>query len=181
MSWSLRQSSWLRRRVLVEDSAELVALWPYVQKPVGVLTLTSGGRITLWRHTRGGAESTSWGQAPLRARAMVGHDPSHRLALVGAFGLQVWSMKSREKDGEIGSELGAIDCAAFSHDGALFTGGRDGCWRRWPAEVVGRASLSNVDSVVPAHEKPIRALAAHPHGECLVSAGGDHVLRVWEI
>ena len=181
MSWSLRQSSWLRQRVLADDGAEYVGLLAHAQKPVGVLALTSAGRMALWRHARGGAVSESWGQAPPRTRALAGHNPSQRLALVGAYGAQVWSLEAREKLAASERALGAMDVAAFAHDGALFVGGRDGCWRRWPAEAIGSLSVSAAGYAVLAHEKPIRALAAHPRGECLVSAGGDHALRVWEV
>ncbi len=181
MSWSLRQSSWLRQRVLADDGAEYVGLLAHAQKPVGVLALTSAGGVMLWRHARGGTVSESWGQAPPRTRALAGHDPSQRLALVGAYGAQVWSLETREKLAASEPALGAIDVAAFAHDGALFTGGRDGCWRRWPAGPIDSLSASTSDCTVLAHDKPVRALAAHPRGEYLVSAGGDHALRVWDV
>ena len=157
-----------------------MALWPQAQKPIGVLALANTGEVYHWWQRRGGAERRLWGQTPNRVRTMSGDVVSERLALAGTFGLQIRSLKTAETIADLLQNRVDLDCVTFSPDGALYAGGRDGCWRRWSAETLGHRVNPPADRVVHAHEKPIRALALHPDGHCLVSAGGDHALRVWE-
>lgn len=157
-----------------------MALWPQAQKPIGILALASTGELNHWWQRRGGAESRLWGHAPNRVRAMSGDVVSERLALAGTFGLQIRSLETGEKITDLLQNQVDLDCVTFSSDGALYAGGRDGRWRHWSAETLEYRVNPPADRVVHAHEKPIRALALHPNGHCLISAGGDHVLRVWD-
>lgn len=180
MSWSLRQSSWLRKRIFTEENAEWLALWPQPQKPIGILALASSGEVYHWWQRRGGAESRLWGQAPNRVRTMSGDVVRGRLALAGTFGLQLRSLETGETIADLLPNQVDLDCVTFSPDGALYAGGRDGRWWRWSAETLEYRVNPPADGVVRGHEKPIRALALHPQGHCLISAGGDHAMRVWD-
>ncbi len=180
MSWSLRQSSWLRNRVLGEGGGEYIGLFAWAAKPVGILAANSDGRLTLWRQQRGGASQEDWGAAPAKTRMLAGHHTSGRLALAGVYGLQQWDLLQRAPIAiHDGGGMGGLDVAVFTAvDASLFTGGRDGFWRWWVNGASDETGLTPTWRVA-AHTKPIRALAPHPRGECLVSAGGDHALRVW--
>lgn len=157
-----------------------MALWPQTEKPVGVLSLSSGGRLAHWWHHRRGAEWRDWQPLTGRARALAGHERRAWLAIVGSFGVQVRSMVDGAVLVEASTAAADLECAAFSADGALYLGGRDGSWQRWPAERIVNAQDDMADHAIRAHEKPIRALAPHPRDECVISAGGDHALRVWD-
>ncbi len=180
INWSLQQSSWLRQRILSEGAEEWLALWPQTEKPVGVLSLSSDGRLVRWWHHRRGAQWRDWGALTGRARALAGHEGRAWLAIVGSFGVQIRSLESGAVLVEDSPAAAELECAAFAADGTLHMGGRDGSWRRWSADRIANAPGAPPARVIRAHEKPIRALAPHPRGECVVSAGGDHVLRVWE-
>lgn len=108
-------------------------------------------------------------------------------------GLRVWDRQTAAELASVRCDQGLLDLVMTPNGTRLFTGGADGAIRVWdlilhggqvventsqPAALIG-VSLHEIVKL-GAHTAECHALALTRDGTCLVSAGGDFSVRIWD-
>ncbi len=133
---------------------------------------TNHGDLTLWS---AGGERLADLEPLASGRALTvsfSPDGARALAPSGGGKAAVWDLATGRRLIELPAGEAAVQAAAWSRDGALLaTAAADGRVRLWHAGGEPAADLAG-------HRGPARAVAFHPRGHLLASAGDDGVIRL---
>jgi WD40 repeat protein len=158
-----------------------------------LLSGDDGGQVIVWDRVSGKEErrwkATGWVQAlalaPDRKQAVV----TERVPLVfdsgRHAGVKLWNVSTGEVQRDLSAEFKGLhlSAAAYSRDGRVLALGRGGEVDGLNGKVflLDPETGKKLRELAPGHLNGLTALAFHPDGRHLFSAGRDTLVKVWDV